>query len=45
MQLAGGVNMSVSYLPVLPLSSWRIKGLRVTIPEPLGRKSLLEKED
>lgn len=31
-------------LPVLAFNSWRTKGLRVTIPEPRGRKSLLEKE-
>lgn len=31
-------------LPVLALSSWRIKGLRVTIPDPRGRKSLLERK-
>lgn len=32
--------MGVSDLPVLAFSSWRIRGLRVTIPEPRGRKSL-----
>lgn len=27
-------------LPALLLTSWRIRGLRVTMPDPLGRKSL-----
>lgn len=31
----------VSYLPVGSFTSWMIRGLRVTIPVPRGRKSLL----
>lgn len=33
-----------SYLPVVSFTSWMIRGLRVTIPVPRGRKSLLQRK-
>lgn len=36
--------MGVSYLPLLSFTSWMIRGLRVTIPVPRGRKSLLQRK-
>lgn len=36
--------MGVSYLPFVSFTSWMIRGLRVTIPVPRGRKSLLQRK-
>lgn len=38
------LDTGVSYLPVVSFTSWMIRGLRVTIPAPRGRKSLLQRK-